>query len=170
MKIKWVGLLAGLLVAVSAQAEHTRVTNPNALSLEMFGRSALYTIGFDRVVNDDIVAGIGFGSVPLAEVGGGAKVGKSASFVPVYVNYYFAREGGSLYATGGASIVMNSDTSRGYATEYGGMVLGNKTILAHFGLGFESRSDNGFLFRLAGYGVVAQAVYPWFGLTLGWAF
>ncbi len=43
-------------------------------------------------------------------------------------------------------------------------------LIPQFGVGFESRQDAGYLFRAAVYGIVANEIRPWFGLTLGYSF
>ncbi len=58
-------LISLAALTAPALAEHTRPTNPNAVSLEAFGKSFLYTVQYDRAVTDDVFAGIGIGSVSL---------------------------------------------------------------------------------------------------------
>jgi hypothetical protein len=170
-KILWIGVIAvGMLASADpARAEHTRVTNPNALNVEVFGRGLLYSVNFDRVVSDDLVAGIGFGSTSMRTLDD-QDPGVTATLVPVYVNYYFMRDQGSLYVTAGADVVTNSSDLKGLKSTYGGMQFNANAVLPTFGLGYENRGDYGFLFRVAAYGVVAKSVNPWFGFTLGWAF
>ena len=52
-------LIFGFLT-LDAQAQHTRMTNPNSLAVEGLGRGILYSIQFDRAVSDDLVAGVGY--------------------------------------------------------------------------------------------------------------
>ena len=62
------GLDLGL--STRAMAGHTRITNPNAVSAEFLGRGLLWSVNFDRVVNDDLVAGAGFGTVSMRNADG----------------------------------------------------------------------------------------------------
>ena len=98
----WVIILLG--APGLAIAEHTRVTNPNSLGVEVLGRGLMYSVFYDRVATDDLVAGIGWGGVSLQTVGG-VSVNATVGTVPVYANYYFTRDGNSLFATGGVTIL-----------------------------------------------------------------
>jgi hypothetical protein len=153
-------LVCGLFFASLARAEHTRITNPSALNLEVLGRGLLYSVSFDRVMNDELAAGIGIGSTSL--VGSG-----TATMIPVYVNYYFQKDQGSLYATGGATLVAGDDISDSKSS-FGSVELNN--VVPTFGVGYENRGDSGFLFRVTGYGIVAEKLTPWVGFTFGYAF
>lgn len=160
-------LLSAALASVAsmqpAYAEHTRVTNPSAIGLEVLGRGIAYSIFFDRVVSDDLVAGIGYGSASMDVLS------DSAKFVPAYFNYYLARDQASLFITGGATIVTNADDVKGDKTNIGGLEI-EDSIIPTFGLGYENRSDAGFMFRGGVYGLVGGNVKPWAGLTLGYSF
>jgi hypothetical protein len=161
--------LTSVLTGTSAFAEHTRVTNPNALSVEFLGRGLMYSVDFDRVVNDDIVAGVGIGSTSMRNQDG-TDPGVSTLLIPVYASYYFMRDQGSLYLTVGADIVSNSSAVNGLKTTYGNMTMNSNAVLPTFGLGYENRSDAGFIFRIAAYGIYASSLNPWGGLTLGYCF
>lgn len=155
-----VGLLAAS--GKAAHAEHTRVTNPNFLGVEAFGRGLLYSIQYDRAVNDDLVAGFGYGSV-------GVEPGSSTSIVPVYINYYFAREQGSFYATAGVSFATNRSSSAS-TSSIGGLEFSSSPLIPVIGAGFEERGDSGFLFRATVYGLLGKSYTPWFGLGFGYCF
>jgi hypothetical protein len=152
-----------------ARAEATRVTNPSAINLEVLGRGLLYSISFDRVLNDDLAAGIGFGTTTLNNLDGTSS-GVSTALIPVYINYYFMRDAGSLFVTGGATIVGNSSGANGLKANFSGLQFNSTPVLPTFGLGYENRGDSGFLFRVTGYGIIGQTLAPWVGFTLGYAF
>jgi len=156
--ISLVSVVFFLLLGSEAFAQHTRVTNPNTLAVEGLGRSLSYSIVFDRVLNDDMVAGIGYGTVLTAQM------------VPVYMNYYLNRDKGSIYGTVGATVITNGSTLAGQSSGTAGITYPANGILPNFGLGYESRGDSGFLFRVAAYGIVATTVIPWFGFTFGYSF
>lgn len=163
-------LLSFALSALPANAgEHVRVTNPNSIGVELLGRGMLFSITYDRVVNDDIVAGAGVGSTSLRTLGD-ADTGLRTGLIPIYVNYYFMREGGSPFATLGANIVTNSSGANGLKSTFSGMEFGSRAVQATFGVGYENRNDAGFLFRVSVYGIYAQTLSPWAGLTLGYCF
>jgi hypothetical protein len=161
--------LSLLSFSVTAMAEHTRPTNPNALSLEVFGKTFLYTVQYDRAVTDDVFAGVGIGSVSLDNLDD-TDAGVSAVLVPVYAGYYFLRDQGSPFVIAGASLVTNHSETTGKKTSLGGLEFGSNQVLAFFGAGYEVRTDSGFLFRVTGYGEVGKSVKPWGGATFGYAF
>jgi hypothetical protein len=173
MLMKFVRLslvIAFALSAIPAMAgEHVRVTHPNAVSLELLGRGMLYSFTYDRVVNDDLVAGVGIGSTALRTLDD-QDADVRTGLIPIYVNYYFMREGGSPFATLGANIVTNSSAANQLKSTYSGMEFGTRAVQVTFGAGYESRSDAGFLFRVSVYGIYAKTVSPWAGLTLGYCF
>lgn len=164
-------IFAALLFLASTQAfaEHTRVTNPNAVTVEFLGRGLMYSVDFDRVVSDDIVAGVGIGSTSMRNQDG-TDPGVSTLLMPVYASYYFVRDQGSLYVTAGADIVGNSSSANGLKSTFGNMTFNSNAVLPTFGVGYENRSDAGFIFRAAAYGIYASSLYPWAGLTLGYCF
>ena len=171
MKMKVI-LVLTLAVSFSCWAnadEATRMTNPNAVGVEILGRSLLYSVFYDRVMNDDMAAGFGIGSVSTQFAGGG-DAGVSATMVPAYLNYYFTRTGNSLYATGGVSLITNASSVTGLKSSTGGYSFNNNSVEPNFGAGFESRGDSGFLFRVAGYGLIGAKVIPWMGFSFGYAF
>jgi hypothetical protein len=163
-----IAMLAG---APQAMAAHTRVTNPNAVSLELFGRGLLWTLNYDRVVSDDLVAGIGYGRTPLKTLAGD-DANTSTGLLPVYLSYYFMREASSIFATAGASIVVNNDDAKGKKATFSGLEFNSSTpLLPTFGVGFENRGDvAGFLVRVAAYGVIGKTIAPWFGFSMGYSF
>jgi hypothetical protein len=167
-------LLAGAVGSVAAFsapafAEHTRPTNPNALSVEVLGKTFLYTVQYDRAVTDDVFAGVGIGSVSLNDLNGN-DAGTSAVLVPVYAGYYFLRDQGSPFVIAGASLVTNHSETSGKQTSLAGLEMGSNQVLPFFGAGYEVRTDSGFLFRVTGYGEVGKSVKPWGGATFGYAF
>ena len=161
--------LAVMLSSSFARAEATRLTNPNSVNVEFLGRGLMYSVDYDRVVNDDIVAGVGIGSTTMRNQDG-SDPGVSTILIPVYASYYFSRDQGSFYLTAGADIVTNSGALNGLKSTFGGMNFNSNAVLATFGVGYENRSDAGFIFRVAAYGIYASSLNPWGGLTLGYAF
>lgn len=159
---------ASLVMASTALAEHTRVTYPGIVSAEAFGKGLTYSVQFDRAVSDDLSAGVGIGSTGLDFVSGG-DTGKKATLVPVYAHYYFTRDHGSLYAMGGATLIASSGTE-GLKSKMGNFEFPSGSVLPVAGLGFEERTDTGFLFRATGYGMMGKKLTPWFGFTFGYGF
>src|SRR4051812_23718479 len=91
------------LTSASARAEHTRPTNPNMLGVEALGRGLLYSVDYDRVMGEDMVAGFGIGST------GTKNSGPTVTLLPIYANWYFIRDQGSPFLTAGASVVTSSN-------------------------------------------------------------
>jgi len=161
--------LFALSMPLSAMAEHTRPTNPNALSLEVLGKTFLYTVQYDRAVTDDVFAGVGIGTVALDNLDS-TDAGVSAVMVPVYAGYYFLRDQGSPFVIAGASLVTNHSDTIGKKTSLAGLEYGSNQVVPFFGAGYEVRTDSGFLFRVTGYGEIGKSIKPWGGATFGYAF
>lgn len=160
----------GVATATSVGAsEHTRVTVPDALSVELLGRGLLWSVNYDRVLSDDLAAGFGFGTTGTKTVVSGVDTNTSAKVVPFYVNYYFMREQGSPFVTGGADILLNASEVKTYKSSVGNVEFNSNTVLPNFGVGYENRSEAGFMIRAAVYGVIAKDFNPWFGFTFGYA-
>lgn len=175
-KLKFLAVLGAFLALLGASAgarpafaEATRVTNPNAVSFEVLGRAARYSIDYDRVVSDDITVGIGFGSANM-QTTGGTDAAISAYMIPVYGIYYFKEDGNSFFVTGGANVVTNATDVAGLQTTLGHVRLSSTGLMGTVGAGFESRSDFGFLFRVAAYALFDSDVKPWVGANFGYAF
>ena len=165
-------LASSALAAPAASAsEHTRVTYPNAVGIEVLGRTQLWSLFYDRVLSDDLSAGFGYGSAKL-DTAAGTDSGLSANQVTVYGNYYLTRQAESVFLTGGANVVTNGSSvkSLGLQTSPGAVKIKSSTVFPVLGVGFESRSDAGFLFRAAGYAIVSGDIHPWVGFSFGLAF
>jgi len=162
-------LLSIVVLTESAQAaEHTRVTYPSAIGVEVLGRAGLWSVFFDQVVSDELSVGVGYGGVPLQTLAD-ADLGTSAKLLPVYGNYYFTRQAGSLFGTAGIDVVFNSADTRNAKANPSGAEFGTQSILPSIGLGYENRTDTGFLFRLTGYALIGHKVSPWVGVSFGYA-
>jgi hypothetical protein len=162
--MKQLGLIWGLLMGVGfawigspALGAETRPTYPTVIGVEALGRAASYSFFVDRMLDETFAAGVGFGGGPVP-------------MIPVYGNYYLAQSQGSLYLTAAASLVLNLDDVRGRETSAGGWVISDNVIPV-FGLGYENRSDQGYLFRTTAYGAyVGSELKPWVGVSLGYGF
>lgn len=155
--------------ATKREQPHTRVTYPSAFNVEMLGRGMLWNITFDQVLNDDMAAGFGFGAVST-QTASGADGNQTATMVPAYFHYYFSRTQGSVYATGGLNLILNASKVRDLESSTGGLEFRRDSIIPTFGVGYENRGDNGFLFRIAAYGLLGDDLTPWMGFTFGYAF
>lgn len=150
-------------------AANMRVTNPSALSVEVLGRGFLYSVNYDQVMSEDFAAGFGIGRVPLNNTDG-KDSGSSVTVLPGYFNYYFMKEQGSLYASGGLTIITDTNTAKGKVSSAGSVQFTSSIIVPNVGLGYENRAESGFMFRIAGYLMSAHKIYPWVGVTFGYTF
>jgi hypothetical protein len=163
-------VLSGLAFSSVASAAHTRVTYPSVVSVEMLGRAMLWSINYDQVLNDNLSVGAGYGSVSTFLRGTDTDAGKSATFIPAYMNYYFIQDGNSPFVTAGVTLITNHASVKNFDTATGGLELPTSSVMPTFGGGFESRSDNQFLFRAAGYLIAGRRIAPWLGFSFGYAF
>ncbi len=162
-------LIASVVSTDHAQAEATRLTNPNAVTAELFGRGIRFGLGYDRVLSDDLAAGFSIGSTNLQTLDG-TSVDQKATLISPFVNYYFMRDQSSIFITGGAALVTNTDNVKGYKSGLGGLRFTSNAIIPQAGLGYENRGDAGFLFRMAAYVMADDNVIPWVGFSFGYAF
>lgn len=161
---QWLILVAFIFsigLSPAAFAEHTRVTHPNAVSLEILGRGMFGTLNFDRVMTDELAAGLGVGTIPAIT---GIATG-TATLFPVYANYYFMKDAGSIYATAGITIALVTGSATFDLT---GVSL--RPIIPQIGVGYENRGDSGFLFRAAVYALYSGTFGVWGGISFGYAF
>jgi len=150
---------------------NTRLTYPSAMVLELLGRGLLWSASFDQAMNEDMSVGVGIGSVNTVLSGSTISAHQQAWMVPVYVNYYFAPSARSIFATGGINIVTNNRDVQNQDAETSNVEFGFNSVIPTLGVGFESRGDNGFLFRGTAYGLYSDhQIFPWFGFSFGYAF
>lgn len=141
--------------------EGTSTSRPNALSIELLGRGALYSIDYDRSVSSSVGLGFGFSYFGASDQG----ITFSAAVVPFYVNFYFAPGPSRVFISGGADFVYVSANVQDYLGFSATGVLGTA------GVGYEYRGDGGFLFRLAPYVLIgAGGTQVWGGVSFGYAF
>lgn len=152
-----------------ARAEHTRVTNPNAVTLELFGKGMLWSVQYDRALSDDLVAGLGWGGVPV-KFANDTDANIRATLIPAYMSYYFFRDQGSPMVTAGVTLVNNTSEVKTLKSNPGGLRFSSSAALPTIGVGYENRGDSGFLFRVNAYGILGDNFVPWFGFTFGYAF
>ncbi|MCM2323823.1 MAG: hypothetical protein NDJ90_11240 [Oligoflexia bacterium] len=151
-----------------AFAEHVRVTNPNAFSVELLGKGLAYSLQYDRVIDDDLVVGFGYGHVGLKR--GEDDLSEGVSLIPAYAHYYFAREQASFFGMAGVTIVTDSSAASNLESTTGGLDFASSPVVPVIGLGYENRGDAGFLFRTTLYGMLGKTYTPWLGVTFGYSF
>ncbi len=167
MKVKLINQLYVLVILSTTMAtsslagEQTRLSNPNAFGVELLGRGLVYSVFYDRVMSDVTAAGFGIGSVSTSQ-------GNSTFVIPAYFNYYLAKNESSVFLTGGASIITNTAQVGGDTTTVGSLKFPSTFVVPQAGVGFEDRSDAGFLFRVTGYAMLGSSVTFWAGFSFGY--
>jgi hypothetical protein len=158
--------LAWCVFATSLQAQaplarpHTRTTHRNDVSIELLGKAALYSFGYQRMVTPALGLEVGIGAIG----GGSSSDNSTVVFLPLGAKLYVIPKDGSLFLAGGMVVVSasvdNGPFSDGATGTYG-----------YGGLGFEFRSTGGFMFRGTAYGLFSDGSYfIWPGVTIGYAF
>ena len=162
-----VGLLAALPSGFAS--ENTRATSPNVIGAELGGRGLFFSGFYDRMLDDDLAAGFGFGATGTQFRDTGLDANQNANLITAYANYYFTQTQGSLYASAGAAGVLNSGSVTLTKATASGVSLQN-AVIPILGVGYENRNEMGFIFRIAGYVLISTNIKPWAGLSFGYAF
>jgi|GEM_PF-1410993 len=149
---------------------NTRSTYPTAVSAELLGRGLLYSVQVDQSLTDRFSAGIGFSTNSAKNPTTDNSTGETAVMLPAYVNYYFSESGQSPFVTGSMTVLTNSSKVKGQEASTSGLKFPSDSIMPSFGVGYESRSETGFLVRVTAYALVGENVRPWVGFTAGFAF
>jgi hypothetical protein len=146
--------------------DDTRATYPSAISVEGLGRAVMYSVQFDQMATEDFGGGIGIGSAGTSSAIFGSP---STVAIPIYINGYLMRSATSLFVTGGATLLTNTDVE-GLKANVSNLTYPTSSVLPNAGVGLEIRGDAGFLLRATGYVLFGSNTTPWFGLSVGWVF
>lgn len=142
---------------LSAQ-QITRERLKNDVGIELLGKGLLYSFNFQRTINRQIGLEAGLGAFG----GGTGEDNATVLFVPFGAKFYLIPKDGSLFLTGGVTIV-SAGTDAGPFEDTG--------TLGYGGIGFEFRAETGFTFRGTAYGLFSgDGFFIWPGLTLAYAF
>ena len=163
----------GVAPLTSAQALPAGRTARNSIYLELAGNGLLYTINYDRVINENfsVRAGLGYLSVSASASSGGQTASAKVSLmgIPVLANFMLGGDNHKIelgagmtlfYASGSASSADAVASGSGMAP-VGTAVLGYRYV----------PHDGGFTFR-AGFTplVSKQGFQPWAGMSFGYVF
>jgi hypothetical protein len=155
----------------AATSPNTRMTYPGVFGLEVLGRGLLGSVFFDYSMSESVAVGLGLGQVStVSATTSSASVGATAWMLPVYMNYYFMKSAGSVFASAGLSLVTNSNQVAGTVSNPGQVLFSNNMIIPELGVGYEYRTDTQFVFRVQGYGLWSVKLSPWIGLSFGYGF
>lgn len=149
---------------------HTRVTYPSVIGIELLGRAQFYSVFFDQAVSDNVSFGFGYGSVKTENASTGQSTGKRAHQIPLYVNYYLSRTASTVFGTAGLNFIPNASSVKDTEATQSEVRFSKQALLPTLGIGYENRSDNQFLVRVAAYALVGSTVKPWVGISVGYAF
>lgn len=167
----------------STRAIYRRAHTKNGLSLELLGRGATYSINYDRLLGRSVALGLGFSYMNLqSRAGDFGNMEITIMMVPLYANFYMNDSmthrllGTAGVTVANASVVAGSDlankANKASETplpfELDTTASASITVpLPIAGIGYEYRSQGGFLARLSGYGVFYGTFQPWAGVGLG---
>lgn len=143
----------------------SQLDHPNTISFELLGRAALYSINYDRMVNENVAIGAGISYWTLSVTTYSSSASRKFFVMPLYGNYYFSPAPNRGFLTAGLDVVFASAQTAGSSSN---IRIAGSGAFATFGGGYEYRNpEGGFLFRAAPYFLVGSDVDLWFGLTFG---
>ena len=146
----------------SRAQELNRVAMPNDVGMELLGKAVVYSFHYQRTVTP--MLGLEAGISALG--GSGDDESTTIIFFPIGGKLYLIPKDGTIYLTGGATIVSASVDNGPFDEDEGGT-----DSYGFLGMGFEFRADSGFIFRGAAYGLIAGGgFFIWPGLTVAYAF
>lgn len=152
-------LFLSLLLQSTALAQ-SRSELPNDFGIELLGKSLLYNFSYQRMISNPVGLEIG-----LSALGGGSSEDNvTIILIPLGAKLYPVSKNGSPFLTGGVVLVTAS-------VESGPFSNSASNTYGYAGLGFEYRSNSGFLFRGTAYGLFSGgSFFIWPGLFVGYAF
>jgi hypothetical protein len=135
---------------------------PNTFSLELFGRALAYSVNLEHAFTERFSIGVGYSSWESTDWWDNYDA--TITVVPVYFSFYFSREPDRGFLSVGVDWIRNSEP--GYDRD----PFSNNGTAATIGIGYESRSNDGFLFRLAAYAIVGRTTDLSPGISVGYSF
>ncbi|MEK6577935.1 MAG: hypothetical protein AABZ55_01795 [Bdellovibrionota bacterium] len=158
------------LIAHSALAEsRLRSQAPHVLSFELFGRSFLYGVQYDRTVGPAWCAGMGLAKIS-AEGDSPSSSSGSTWVIPLFTHYYLTEQDHSPLLTAGITLLPQGPALQGRHAIQGTTVFPSVPFLATLGAGYEWRQDSGFIFRTSGFLTWGGNLAPALGIVFGQAF
>ena len=134
---------------------------PNDIGIELLGKSLIYSFYYQRCLNRSFALEAGLGAL------GGGTLEDSATllFFPVGARLYVIPKNGTFFLAGGV-VFANASAGKGPFSEDSA-----SATYGYGGLGFEFRSESGFLFRGTAYSLInGGGFFIWPGLTVGYGF
>lgn len=144
-------------VATSAD-ELVRERARSDIGIELLGKALLYSFSYQYTASRSFGVEAGFGFLGS----GTADDNASVAFFPIGAKLYLIPRNGTVFLSGGMTIV-TAGTDSGPFEE--------SATFSYLGPGIEFRSESGFLFRGTAYGLIADGeVFVWPGLAVGFTF
>ncbi|MDD4857225.1 MAG: hypothetical protein PHD74_03865 [Candidatus Krumholzibacteria bacterium] len=161
-------LIACALAAVFASAplasqrtsaqELVRERLKSDFGIELLGKAALYSFNYQYTLSRQLGIEAGIGALG----GGTGDDNATVAFIPIGAKLYLIPKDGSVYLTGGVTIVTAGTDSGPFD---------DSTSFGFIGVGFEFRAETGFTFRGTAYSLLSNdGFFIWPGLTLAYAF
>ena len=147
--------LALIMLVTNAGTAGSKTELPNDVSIELLGKSLIYSFSYQRIVTEHFGIELGF-----SLLGG---TGGSVAFINVGGRLYFLPGNASPCIGGGIVLVTASTGSGPFSSD-------NSASYGYIGPGFEYRSSGGFLFRGTVYFLVRDGFFVWPGVQIGIAF
>lgn len=153
--------------AQAASSAGIRQALPNDISIELLGRSILYTFDYQRMIGNSVGLEAG-----LSALGGGTSDNNvTVVFVPLGAKLYLIPKDGSVYLTGGVVLVTAIFSFSIGPAEDDKSEEDKSGSYSYLGLGMEYRSKGGLLFRGTAYGLImGGGFFIWPALSVGYAF
>jgi hypothetical protein len=143
------------MLSINAAQAQSRTTLPNDFGFEFLGKALGYSLSYQRMVTSYLGLQAGLSALGEDE--------DTIVFLPFGGQFYFISKNGSPLLTGGI-VVLTGDIDTD-------LVLIESTTYGYAGLGFEYRTERGFLFRGTIYGLfTGDDSLIWPGVHVGYAF
>jgi len=156
---------SGLCPALASQP---RETLPWSVSFEVMGRTVLYGVTLERALSNHAALGV---ALSRAEAQSAVGLPSAATvLIPISYYRYLSDQGGSPFWNAGLTFVSNTTEVGGRSAILGTLRYPSFPFMAHAGLGWEIRQENGFLFRAQTIVTRASSTSIASGFNLGFAF
>ncbi|MGZ3768717.1 MAG: hypothetical protein ACXVCR_18130 [Bdellovibrio sp.] len=147
-----------------ATSELAVIKRPKLVTLEFMGRSGVFSFNYDQAFTEHWTAGLGISY--WESHSWWRNYYGYITVVPVYANYYFNTHPDRGYLTAGFDWISVSQS--GTPAEHD--VFAHDGIAGVLGAGYESRTNSGFMFRIAIYVIAGHYAEIIPGMALGYAF
>lgn len=154
-------LVAMLLFLTAALTAQVRAKKPNDFTIELGGRCAIYSLGYQR----NIVPAFALDAA-ISYIGGGGSEGNAGVlFLTGGAKLYMLKKPASPYLSGGIAWV-SAATGAGFFSSNSA-----STVYGYVSPGFEYRAESGFVFRGGLYILLVHSKwFVWPGISGGIAF